>query len=177
MKRKLFISGIIASVVLGGALMVGANDSVSEEAKKDIISHVEAEEKALQEVNGQVEGIELEKKNGKIVYEVEIENQDDDKDVYVDGHSGDIVAVTDDDDTDDFFQKNESKISTNTEIISSEEAIKIAEKAVDGKSYSIEKDHDDGRVKYEIELKTSRGEVDVEIDGKTGKVIEIDYED
>lgn len=62
-------------------------------------------------------------------------------------------------------------------IISLEEAIKIAEKEVDGKVISIEKEHDDGRIKYEIELKTARGEVDVEINATNGKIIEIDYDD
>ena len=63
------------------------------------------------------------------------------------------------------------------ELITREEAIKIAEAEVDGKAYSFEKDEDDGRIEYEIELKTDRGEAEVEMDAASGKILEVDYDD
>jgi len=41
----------------------------------------------------------------------------------------------------------------------------------------ISKDEDDGFIKYEVELKTDRGEAKVEIDASTGKVLEVEWDD
>jgi uncharacterized membrane protein YkoI len=52
-----------------------------------------------------------------------------------------------------------------------------AEKAVNGKMTEIKKDKDDGFTKYEVELKTARGEAEVDIDAATGKVLDVEYDD
>ena len=65
----------------------------------------------------------------------------------------------------------------NKNIISQADATAIAEKAVNGKVVEIEKDEDDGLIKYEVELKTDRGEAEVEIDASTGKVLEVEWDD
>ena len=41
----------------------------------------------------------------------------------------------------------------------------------------IEKDEDDGLIKYEVELNTDRGEAEVEIDASTGKVLDVEWVD
>ena len=41
----------------------------------------------------------------------------------------------------------------------------------------IEKDHDDGLLKYEVELRTDRGEAEVDIDASTGKVLKVEFDD
>jgi uncharacterized membrane protein YkoI len=41
----------------------------------------------------------------------------------------------------------------------------------------ITKDEDDGFIKYEIELKTDRGEAEVEIHASTGKVLDVEWDD
>ncbi len=38
-------------------------------------------------------------------------------------------------------------------------------------------DDDDRRPVYEIEIQTKRGEVELEIDAKTGKIISVDFDD
>ena len=118
--------------------------------------------------DGTVEEIELERKSGKIVYEVDVEKNDIDYDLYIDAHYGEIYYVDRDDDhfddDDDFSNSNQ-----NTNIISQADAIAIAEKAVNGKVVEIEIDEDDGFIKYEVELKTDRGEAEVEMNASTGK--------
>ena len=74
-------------------------------------------------------------------------------------------------------ESNATTVNKTSELISREEAIQIAEKAVNGKAYSFEKDEDDSQIEYEIELKTDRGEVEIEMNGRNGKIIEIDYDD
>ena len=41
----------------------------------------------------------------------------------------------------------------------------------------IDKDEDDGIIKYELELNTDRGEAEVEIDASTGKVLDVEWDD
>lgn len=64
-------------------------------------------------------------------------------------------------------------------IITNQEAIDIALEQFNGRVEGIELDEEDGRLVYEIELESSRGEADIEIDAYTGKVlvVDIDLED
>ena len=80
-------------------------------------------------------------------------------------------------DDDDFDDITFQIVIKNKNIISQADAIAIAEKAVNGKVVEIEKDKDDGLIKYEVELKTDRGEAEVEIDASTGKVLDVEWDD
>lgn len=183
MKRKLVIGVLAGAVVLGGAVAVGANNSVDDSTKnkKEMITIEAAETTALKEVSGKVEDVELEREHLKLVYKVDIDGAgDDDKEVHVDAYTGEILGVENDDDDDSFnsTQTGATKqTSSNQKEISQDEAIKIAEEAVNGKVHSFEKEYDDGRIKYEFELSTDKCEVDVEIDALTGDILEMDYDD
>ena len=136
----------------------------------------EVKKVALQEVNGVVEDIELEKEANKAVYEVDIEKNDIDYDLYIDPYSGEIYSVDRYDHNDDDDNLSNSN-QNNKNIISQADATAIAEKAVNGKVVEIEKDEDDGLIKYDVELKTDRGEAEVEIDASTGKVLDVEWDD
>lgn len=70
-----------------------------------------------------------------------------------------------------------AKTTSSNEFITREEAVQIAEEAVNGTVYSFERDEDDGQLYYELELKTAHHDVEVEMNAKNGKIIEIDYDD
>jgi uncharacterized membrane protein YkoI len=186
MKKKWLIGTLGAALVFGGAFAVSAakNDdgnavNPTTKNEKTFLSTDEIKKIALQEVNGVLEDIELEKESGKAVYEVDIEKDDRDYDVYMDAYSGEIYSVDRDDDHDDDDDRaNRSNGEQNQKsIISQADAAAIAEKAVNGRMVEIEKDEDDGFIKYEVELKTDRGETEVEIDASTGKVLDVEYDD
>jgi uncharacterized membrane protein YkoI len=182
MKRKVLIGTLGAALVFGGAFAVGAtnNDNVSTvdtnktKNEKTFLSTDEVEKIALQEVAGVVEEIELEKKSGKVIYEVDIEKDDVDYDLYIDAYSGEIYTIDRDVDDDDDNLNPSNSGQYNKNIISQADAIAIAERAVNGKVVEIEKDADDGFIKYEVELQTDRGEAEVEIDADDGKVLEVE---
>ena len=123
MKKKLVIGTLSAALVLGGAFAVGAsnNDDGSKvDAKANqaqtFLSLDEVKKIALQEVDGAVEEIELENKSNKAIYEVDIEKDDIDYDLYIDAYSGEIYSVDrddhdDDDDDNDNFLNNKNIIS------------------------------------------------------------------
>ncbi len=181
MKEKVLIASLGAALVFGGAFAVGAtnNENVSTpnttKNKKTVLSTDEVKRIALQEVAGTVEEIELEGKSDKLVYEVDIEKDDVEYGLYIDAHSGEVYAIDRDDDNDDGGNSSNGG-QNNKNIISQADATAIAEKAVNGKVVEIEKDKDDGFIKYEVELRTDRGEADVEIDASTGKVLEVKWD-
>ena len=184
MKRKVLIGTLGAALVFGGTFAVSAakNDDVNAadnttKNEKIFLSTDEVEKIALQEVDGILESIELEKESDKVIYEVDIEKDNIDYDLDMDAYSGEIYSVDRDDDNND-DDANLSKGDQNqNSIISQADATAIAEKAVNGRMVEIEKDEDDGLIKYELELKTDRGEAEVEIDASTGKVLEVEWDD
>ncbi|KKK36489.1 hypothetical protein WQ57_18905 [Mesobacillus campisalis] len=182
MKRKVLIGALGATLVFGGTFAVSAakkddGNEVDNGVKngKTILSTNEVETIALQEVNGVIEEIELEKEADKVIYEVEIEENDIDYHLNIDAYTGQIYSVDRDEDDDDDNRQNGGQ--DQQDIISQTDAIVIAEKAVNGKMTEIKIDEDDGFIKYEVELKTARGEAEVEIDAATGKVLDVEYDD
>ena len=176
MKKKMIIGTLSAVFVLGGAFAVGASnndDGTKVEGKanntKTILGYDEVKKIALQKVDGVVEEIELEREANTAVYEVDIEKDDIDYDLHIDAYSGEVYSVDRDSDDDDDFSNYKN-------VISQDDAIAIAEKAANGKVVEIELDEDDGFLKYDVELRTDRGEAEVEIDASTGNVLEVELD-
>ena len=185
MKNKLIIGAVSAAVILGGAFAVGAanNDiptvNLQQTSKeKNIISSDEAVNIALTKVKGTVEKVELESEHGHYYYEVEIDTVDTEYDFDIDAVTGEILTYKEDKQDDDYKMNiiKESNATQNN-YITSEKAIEIAEKEVNGKVVEIDRDDEDGRIIYEIELKTNNGEAELKLDAVTGKVLKMEYED
>lgn len=70
--------------------------------------------------------------------------------------------------------ENENRPANDETIITKEEAIAIAQQVLPGKVKEIERDSDDGRRYYEIELKYEGRDYDFDIDATTGEVLKID---
>jgi uncharacterized membrane protein YkoI len=197
MKRNVLIIGTAGLVLLGGAVGAGAfADNVEVESQaikedREIISMKEAEEIAVRKAGGTIESIELEKDDGRLIYEIELrsENGDDDIDIDVDALTGEVLKVDRDDDDDDdrgnrqFKREGEAAAASSNHrtkasgkaYISSEKAVEIATKESPGKVTDLELD--DGS--YEIEIKDGSYEYEYKIDARTGKILEkeIDRDD
>ena len=100
MNKKLLIGSITAALVLGGTFAVGASelpifDLKSNKLKyeKEFIPAEQAKTFALNEVNGTVEDVEIEKENGHFYYEVEIDKDNIDYDVFVEAYTGKIAYI------------------------------------------------------------------------------------
>jgi len=79
-------------------------------------------------------------------------------------------------DDDDRYDDREQTVQSNN-FISKQQAIEIAEEAVNGTVTEVELDEDDNQYVYELELKTSQSEAEVEVDAVTGKVLDKEYDD
>ncbi|MBP2241774.1 putative membrane protein YkoI [Cytobacillus eiseniae] len=174
-KRNVLIAGVAGFILLGGAIGVGALTDSTQGSGNNLMTVKKAEEKALNEVKGIIESVELENDNGQLKYEVEVQdlNGHDDIDIDIDAKSGEVIKVDQGDD------KNESKdapisIKKNdlTKKLTKNEAIAIATKETPGKV--VDADYDDGE--YEIEIHTATHEVEYEIDARTGQILEKDME-
>lgn len=190
MKNKFIIGAVSAAIILGGAVAVGAtkNDhpnvslqnsasSTGTTSNKEILSYDEAVKIALSKADGIVESVELENKRGKHYYEIEIDNVDAEYEIHIDAYTGEVLFFDEDKDDDRVIDKGATQQPAQNKYISTKKAVEIAEKAVNGKVVEIDRDDDNGLVIYEIELKTSKGEVELELDAVSGKVLKIEDED
>lgn len=73
--------------------------------------------------------------------------------------------------------RSEVKANEQRGYISIEEAIRITRGYADGIIEEIEREWDDGRLTFEVEMRTKRGELELLIDGRTGKILEAEWDD
>jgi uncharacterized membrane protein YkoI len=175
MNKKFAVISLAGAILLGGAVAAGAADTkgIKKEAVQDLISVEEAKKIALTEAEGTVESIELEREKGRQVYEIDVDNGKEDADIKINALDGEVIFVNKERDDDD---QSEKEINAEN-IISEQKAIEIAEQEVNGTMKEIELDEDDGQILYEIELKTNKGEADVDIDAVSGKVLKVELDD
>lgn len=62
-------------------------------------------------------------------------------------------------------------------IISETEAIEIALGEVDGRVLGVETEREGGRILYNVEIMSDREMAEVEVDAKTGRVLEVEFGD
>ena len=100
MNKKLLIGSITAALVLGGSFAVGASEIPIFDLKtnklkyeKEFIPAEQAKTIALNEVNGTVEDVEIEKENGHYYYEVEVDKDNIDYDIFVEAYTGKIAYI------------------------------------------------------------------------------------
>lgn len=174
MKKRLFTFCAAGVVVLGGA--VGAN-AISNKKSNNIISADEAKEIAINEVDGTIKSIELEKDDGFLHYDIDLAKDDkyDDIDMKVDAKTGEVFIEDQGPIDDDIYEHdNDDKNTKHSIHISLQEAVKIATKDTPGKVTKTELD-DDGY--YEIEIKTANNEVEVKVSVDDGKIIGKEVDD
>lgn len=84
---------------------------------------------------------------------------------------GDDTRAENDDDSRDNDAKKQTQRAPETDVISADQAAEAAVKAIPGKVTELDRDSDDGKVEYEVEIvDRNHHEKEVTVDGKTGKV-------
>ncbi|MBS3139216.1 PepSY domain-containing protein [Candidatus Woesearchaeota archaeon] len=84
-----------------GAVVATEEDLDASEADNSPITESEARYIALREVGGRVTDVEVERRNGQIVYEIEIKKNGEEADVHIDATTGYIVSIEWEDEEDD----------------------------------------------------------------------------
>lgn len=142
----------------------------TETSKNVILTSAEASKIAHGQVaNGTITEIELDSDDGQRYYEIEMYTDTQEVEIEIDAYTGKVIMIE--------YEKREGS-SSNNKIISMDEAKKIAlAKEPTAKITDIELDEDDGKYYYEIEMETSKYEIELEIDAHSGKIIDLDYDD
>lgn len=208
-KHKLWIGSLSAAVLLGGSAVAASGNINGQPAPKvqsvttqsaasttpsvtsnqsstgKLLTIAQAKEIALKAVEGKVDDVDLERRNGQTFYEVEIDRKGSpDVNVRLDGYTGKVLAIVNDDDDDDNDDDNHTAAGSSSSTAVSNQAKLTAAQASDialkqvsgGKVTKVELDREHGRYVYEIELRTAQGEADVDIDANTGKVLSVDQD-
>lgn len=195
---KIF-TAVIAGAVLIGGISVGAEALKNEDTKETLkqvqvadpsgektsVTLTEATEIVLAKVeNGVLTEAEKDRENGRLVYEMEVENDEYEFEFKVDAENGEIIkekreerrgkkAVTGENGTKENAAKNEA-------VITVEQAKETALKEVDGKLDGIELERENGQLVYEVEVETAQNgddDVTVYVDAITGKVLYVEWDD
>lgn len=124
---------------------------------------------AQDEVDGEVGEIELDREDGKLIYEVEIGTDE----VLIDAETGEVIRVRPNDDCETMigdvrFEDDDRLVDTVS--ITPEKAIEIAQGEVDGTVRKVELEKDDGKTVYKVDIEDS----EVKIDAESGDVIEVE---
>ncbi|WP_438349465.1 PepSY domain-containing protein [Paenibacillus sp. FA6] len=180
MKQKIGAGALLAIIAIGGVYGVGsvqaAKSSTSNSTQKQVIGIEMAEQKALAVAKGQVESIELKKKNNQVYYEVEIDQGQKDVDVLIEAYTGKSLGVRNDndDDDDDDYKYTDATSTVSDSTIGVSKASAVAVNYLKGTVIEVDLDRDDGRLVYEVELKTTEGTAEVKVDAKTAEIISVE---
>lgn len=195
---KIF-TAVIAGAVLIGGISVGAEALKNEDTKETLkqvqvadpsgektsVTLTEATEIVLAKVeNGVLTEAEKDRENGRLVYEMEVENDEYEFEFKVDAENGEIIkekreerrgkkAATGENGNTENATKNEAAITV-------EQAKETALKEVDGKLDGIELERENGQLVYEVEVETAQNgddDVTVYVDAITGKVLYVEWDD
>lgn len=197
MNNKTWIAVIVGAVLISvaglGIQHITASSDNSQLTTKEIREIVQ------DKYPGEVEEIELERENGKLVYEAELKGPKGEYEVTLDAFTGDVVNLKEkspqasqNDDvskrTTDGTKEQEnhnktsgsdgktseySEESPSPIRISIDQAAEIALREVPGTIKEMESDV----ITYEFEIETDSGEAGIEIDALTGEIITISWDD
>ena len=153
-------------LVDNGAAEVAQNEAAAQGGIN--ITAEEAKEIAEKAFDGaRAVELELERENGGLVYEVELDNG---SEIEIDAATGHILEIDLDDDDDESLELQEAS------GITPDQARKIAEEAAGSgaKAVELELERENGGLVYEVELDNG---IEVEINADTGDVLEIEQDD
>lgn len=185
MKKKIWWAGALSVAIAasgvygynavqaaGSGQTAAAGTQGAAKQQQQLIGMEKAEQLALAAASGKVESMDIDRKKGKLVYDVEIQQNNQDVDVWIDAYTGKSLGVRVDRDDDDDDRDN---LPGN--LIGAGKASAIAVKHVkSGTAVEVDLDQDDGRWVYDVEVKTANGSSDVEVHAVSGKVIKAEFE-
>jgi len=198
---KIF-TAVMAGAVLIGGISVGAEALKNEDTKETLkqvqvaepsgektgITLAEASDIVLAKVeNGVIHEAEKDRENGRLVYEIEVKNEEYEFEFKVDAENGEIIKEERDERrggkaaTGENGNAGNAANATDEAVISIGEAKGIAKKEVPGELEDIELERENGKLVYEVEIKNHQNgdddDVTVYVDAITGKVLFVEWDD
>jgi len=134
-----------------------------------LLSENEAIASAKKLAGGEVMKIELDDDDDRYYYEVDLRDDQFAYEVKVDAFTGEVIQYAKE-------RKSGKKITQSTTLLTKNEAISAAKKYATGNVKKIERDREDGRVVYEIEMKDDQFKYEIVIDAASGELLEFEKE-
>lgn len=174
MKRNYTLRVTAATVLLGVTVTGASANTVWATKSTDLIGAATAANIAKKAVgnHAQVKDVELERENGRIYYEVELQQGNKDWDIDIDAYTGKTIrshSELNDDSNDKSIFNKPSHVT-----ITEKQAGQIALKNVPGTLLSAKLDKDDGRFVYDVKVLTDEGTVELEIHATSGAIVNMD---
>lgn len=200
MKKMIYIPAAAGILALGGVAWANTDANPQESTvqaetatdlkadasqstnQKQFLTFDEASAKALQEVDGKITDIELDRDDRVPHFEIDIDKGGYEYDLKLDAVTGEILEQKrekddnddNDDDRDDNYssdEKSSSAAASTNDYISSNEAVAAAEKVASGTIKDVELDNDDGVAYYEIKFEDGRTEHEVKVNATDGSIL------
>lgn len=199
MKLKNTIAASAMFLLFGSFTLIQAQAEKSKTKRftQAKITMEQARETASKRVAGKIEGEELEKEAGKLIYSFDIRNEAGTiSEVWVDAQSGEVMKVEEENAAQEASEKRQDKMKSRRQKdddddeeseaskkanfekysrqakITMEQAMEIALKRIPGTITDRDLEKERGKLMYSFDIRDASGKVfDVEIDAKTGKVL------
>lgn len=170
----------IAIGTLAGAAVIGLGVFQTSAAQADPkLNTDEIRQMVTDQYEGTITEMELDKEFNKVVYEVEIDSEKQEIELKLDGDTGEVIKEhkkeRKNDDVKITETEKEQKLN-NSDILSTDEATKIALNEFSGTVTELELDEDYDRLIYEIEIRNGQDEADFEIDALSGEILELEID-
>lgn len=198
MKLKYTFTALTAFLLFGSFTVLRAQEEkpkskLNRQAK---ITMAQAREAANRSIAGKIEGAELEREAGKLIYSFDIRNEQGTiSEVWIDAQTGDLIKVEEENAAQEAGEKSLDKMKSNRQDddddeeneaskkasqekyakeakITMQQAKEIALKRIPGTITDEDLEKERGKLMYSFDIRDESGKVfDVEIDAKTGKVL------
>lgn len=174
---ELLIDGNSGEVLKLDEKLMAANDKESTEAKTD--TKIEKKTDAAESTKKEEDSLQIKEKNAVVDDKAENKSSDSKTEKQVDNQKKETAKAESNPENKVVKEEPKSKPKAKKTTITEQEAIDIALKQFSGSIKELDLDKDDGQLIYDIEVESSRGEAEIEIDAYTGKVlvVDIDLED
>ncbi|ANY73971.1 peptidase M4 [Paenibacillus ihbetae] len=191
-KRILWAGALSVAIAASGVYgynavqAAGSNGSASTGAAtaaqtgKQLISVEKAEQLALAVAKGTVKDIDLVHYKGRLAYKVYIQQSDRGTKLWIDAATGKSLGKRtfeyhDDYDRDDDYEDDRDRYPSG--LIGAGKAAAAALKHAGGGTVTdVDLDEDDNRWIYDVEVKTSKGSMEVEVNALSGKIVKSEYD-
>ncbi len=172
--------GIIFIVLVGfnSVFILGQQNTVYNEKLESPqeINEEQAKEIALNVVNGVIKEVEERTVNGVSFYEVEIEDDTLETELKI-SKDGNIFQITQEEKDEEISQEELKELKASEDLLTEEKIIGIALKLINGRFISLEVEREGGKLIYGIKIDSNGETAEVEVDAKTGEVLEIEWGD
>ncbi len=182
MKKLIIIPTVLVGII--GGYIFAQSDIMTSAENAPTITAEQAKKIALNQYDGNIIDFEYDRDDLVPHYEIEIKNDNEKIDLYIDAVSGEVTVKEREvlnKNTNAQVNNTNTTNSTSTQdqtttIITEQEAIAIAQKKAQGTVTKVELDEDDNILIYEIDIKNGQTEYDFEIHATTGKILKYEMD-